>query len=155
MYIEVRKRPLDGELYAALLRALATLATTIGMIIRSDKVTLTPRAAGLLAALEPYLIRIEQVEEWPGTRLVGGRTSLRYLYRLTPSSLNLALEASNDIFEWVNPNLPEDIHFLRQDGSTVLGSIAQEDAVWLDIGDDELQLLLVGASSGIRDALTQ
>ena len=71
-----------------------------------------------------------------------GRTSLRYLYRLTPDSLDLVLAASDSIFDWVNPDLPEDLHLLRGDGSTVLGSVAQEDAVWVEGSEYELDRML-------------
>lgn len=142
---EVLNRPLDSELYRSLLQSAASFATVIGLIVRSDKVVLTPRAVGLLRALEPYLIRSERVAEWPGTRLMGGRTSLRHRYRLTPESLAAVLAAADDMFAWVNPELPEDLHLLRTDGTTVLGSIAQEDAVWLELAEDELTELLTNA----------
>jgi hypothetical protein len=153
--LDVSKRPLDSELYQALLQSAASLATVIGLIVRSDKVALTPHAVGLLRALAPYLIRTERVAEWPGTRLVGGRTSLHYLYRLTPESLAAISAAADDMFAWVNPELPEDIHFLRTDGTTVLGSIAQEDAVWLELDEDELHEMLTSAPAILKFALAQ
>jgi hypothetical protein len=105
--------------------------------------------------LQPYLIRAERVTEWPGTRLMGGRTSLHYLYRLTPESLAAILAAADYMLAWVNPELPEDVHFLRADGTTVLGSVAQEDAVWLELAEDELRNLLANASPLLRAALAR
>jgi hypothetical protein len=79
-----------------------------------------------MADLTPYLVGSDETQEWPGTRLVGGGTSVRYTYRLCPE-LEVLTSAASDLFEWVNPALPEDLHFLREDGSTALGNIAQED----------------------------
>ncbi|WP_157181531.1 hypothetical protein [Actinopolymorpha alba] len=58
-----------------------------------------------------------------------------------PESLEELLTATDDLFKWVNPDLPEDLHFLRVDGSTVLGSVAQEEEAWLELDEVELQLL--------------
>jgi hypothetical protein len=154
MNIEIKRRPLEGDLYAALLRSAGNVSFTIGMVIRSDKVALWPRATSLLAALEPYALRIEQVTEWPGTQLIGGRTSRRHLFRLTTDSIDLVLAASTTIFDWINPGLPEDLHLLRRDGSTVLGSIAQENAVWLEVDGDELDRMLATASAELHGVLT-
>ena len=37
---------------------------------------------------------------------------------------------------------PEDLHFLRAGGSTVLGTVAQEDDAWLEPTDQESRELL-------------
>jgi len=154
-HIDVVGRPIVGELYESLLRCTAASATAIGVIVRSDKIELSGRAKDLLRALDPYVIRVESVVEWPGTRLVGGRTSLHHLYRLTPESLGLILRAADDLFAWVNPDLPEDLHFLRADGSTVLGTIAQEDDAWIEFDEVEFDDLLENAPQGLKVALAR
>jgi hypothetical protein len=131
----------QGDLYSSLLRTAAGMAATFGVIIRSPHVQLSRRAHALLDSLAPYRVSADAVTSWPGTQLVGGRVSQRHLFRLVPESLEELLRATDDLFMWVNPLLPEDLHFLRADGSTVLGSVAQEEDAWLELDEAELQHL--------------
>jgi hypothetical protein len=77
----------------------------------------------------------------PGSQIVGDRLSQRRLFRVGPETMEELLRVTDDLFGWVNPALPEDLHFLREDGSVVLGSIAQEDDAWLELDAEEMQAL--------------
>jgi hypothetical protein len=131
---------IEGAKYEALLRSASPLAASVGLIVRSDMVVLTRRAQGVLEALAPYLMRSNPVSAWPGTRLFGDRRSRRYLYRLQPETLDVLVSSASDLYEWINPELPEDLHFLRADGSTVLGTVAQEHDAWVEIHARELEM---------------
>lgn len=144
-----------GETYQSLLRALVPIASLFGVVIRSEKVRLTEAAESVLRSLEPYLVRVEEVTRWPGTQLIGGRVSRRYIYTLDEGSLGVLLTAASDLFQWINPGLPEDLHFLRHDGSTVLGSTAQEEDAWLEVDSNELERWREQVSSEMRDALRE
>ena len=100
------------------------------------------------------MISTEQVTEWPGSKIIGEGTAVRMLYRVDSVSLERILRATDSLFEWVNPQLPEDLHFLRADGSTVMGSIAQEDYVWLMLSEAEMNAVLRAAPPELRSALT-
>jgi len=39
--------------------------------------------------------------------------------------------------EWVAPGLPEDLCFLRQDGSWLLASVTHEGDVFIEVSNDE------------------
>jgi hypothetical protein len=134
---DIVTRPV-GDAYESLLRVASRFATFLGVIVRSERVRLTDRARAVLVSLEPHLVRVEDTASWPGTDLIGGRVSKRYIYRLTPESLDVLVAAASDLYQWVNPSLPEDLHLLREDGSTVLGSVAQEEDAWLELDDTEL-----------------
>ncbi|MDQ1748887.1 MAG: hypothetical protein QOD07_3150 [Frankiaceae bacterium] len=142
-----------GAPYRDLLRGVAAVATFIGLIIRSPKVQLSPRADGVLAALTPFLVADDEVDAWPGTALVGSRRSRRLLFRVESASLDVLLDAAIGLFEWVNPQLPEDLHLLRADGTTVLGTVAQEEDAWLELDDRELGELMTSASQDLVSLL--
>lgn len=55
-------------------------------------------------------------------RIDGQLTTRRYGYSL---------------FDWHNRELPEDLHFMRSDGSLVLGSIAHESYAWAELSAPE------------------
>ncbi|MCW2753492.1 MAG: hypothetical protein JWQ32_903 [Marmoricola sp.] len=135
----------SGDAYEALLRGVAERSTKFAFLVRSPSVKLSERAVVVMDELTPYLVGSEETQEWPGTQLVGSRMSTRYTFLLTTESLEVLIAAALGLFEWVNPTLPEDLHFLRADGSTVLGNVAQEDDAWLELEESE--------TVGIVDAL--
>lgn len=145
--------PRDVSGYRALLRSVAALASSAGLIVRSPKVQLSARADSLLAALTPFLLATEDVDRWPGTQLIGDRKSRRFLYRLAPESIALLVSAATGIFDWVNPELPEDLHLLRADGTVVLGTVAQEEDAWLELTAAELGSLLAESPAEVRELL--
>lgn len=130
-----------GALYIQLLHAAAPLSAKFGLIVHVPIDRLREPANAVMSRLDPHLITVEHVTEWPGTKTFGGRTEKRFLYRITPDSLHVLATAARDLYAWVNPDLPEDLHLLRQDGSTVLGTIAQEDDGWLELEPEEYAAL--------------
>jgi hypothetical protein len=138
-----------GPSLSALLESLVGVATTFGLIITSADVRLSARALDLLRSLRPYLLEEAEVGEWPGSRLLENWTSHRLVYRLTADSVRL-LSAVDALDEWVNPDLPEDLHLMRDDRSTVLGTIAQHEYFWLELDPDEAQTVQARLPSGFQ-----
>ena len=97
---------------------------------------MSDRALAVLAALEPALMREERVSSWPGSQLLSG-TSTRLTYVVSDKSVGVLRDSAASFFDWVCPYLPGDLHFLRANGSTVLGTIGQEDDLWVELDDDE------------------
>lgn len=93
--------------------------------------------------------------EWPGTRLIGGGIARRYLFKLTYESLAIFIHSAQRLTDWVNPELPEDLHLLRNNGSTVLGNIAQEDDAWLELDQDEFGRLCSTTPHWTRSLLSE
>jgi hypothetical protein len=142
-----------GATYRDLVSSVAAFAASIGLIIRSPRVQLSSHADAVLAALSPFLISDEEVNRWPGTELVGRRRSRRLTFSLEPASLDVLLGEAASLVDWVNPDLPEDLHLLRADGSTVLGTVTQEEDAWLELDDAELGQLMSSASQEVAALL--
>jgi hypothetical protein len=145
----------SGDLFSLLIRAVAPYATVVGMVVRSDKVRLSAKARLILDSLEPFLVDASQTDTWPGTKLLAGRTSKVYHYRLAPHVLEILLSQSSSLYEWVNPAMPEDLHFLRDDGSPVLGNVAQEEDSWLELDEDEFGIFSQEAPARLRASLRE
>jgi hypothetical protein len=122
---------------AGLLRASVGIASELGLVLQSPRVRLRPAGTRLLAQLAPYHIRSEEIVEWPGTRNLGGFRSLRHLYRADAGAVEAVIATCGQLYAWENPELPEDIHLLRADGSVLMGSTTQERDAWLVLDDDE------------------
>lgn len=139
--------------YAGLLTSLAPFAAAFGLIVHSRSVRLTEHAVSVLRSLEPLLLSERQTSTWPGTELVGDRTSTLYTYRLDPASTKVLINSAGSLFDWVNPALPEDLHLVRADGTTVLGTVAQEEDAWLELRPEELEQWRRSTSVTLRDSI--
>jgi hypothetical protein len=82
--------------------------------------------------------------------MFGSATEDRYLFRLDAVSLDVLASSAESLFDWVWPRLPEDLHFVRTDGTTVLGTIAQEDDAWLVLTAAEYDAIAGRLPVGIR-----
>ncbi|GAA0957665.1 hypothetical protein GCM10009554_68720 [Kribbella koreensis] len=134
-------RPAATDGYAELLGASASLASTFGLMITRAPHGGRPSIESVLTRLKPYLIQVDEVQEWPGTRLADGLTSPRHLYRLSPDSLEMLVSAASSLFDWAFPDLPESLHLLRADGSTVLATVPWHNDAWLELTGPEYETL--------------
>jgi hypothetical protein len=64
--------------YRQLLRGLLPFASVLGVVDDSGAQPLSDAAISLLNDLEPHLIRVDQVDSWPGTKKLDGKTASRY-----------------------------------------------------------------------------
>jgi len=123
-----------GLEYRALLEAMFEIADSWGFVERPDYPK-TSTLSSLLAELEPDIVEITITHEWPGTSLLGG--SGVFMYRLRPQKAGLAacLRYTNSLFQWLAPEFPEDIHFVRDD-IVVLMTVAHEREAQIELRDD-------------------
>jgi hypothetical protein len=75
------------------------------------------------------------------TQLYDERRAIRYEYAFSQDVAGLLFEAADGLYDWVAPDLPEDLHLLRGDGSAFLGSVAHERDAWLEAEQDEFARL--------------
>ena len=51
----------------------------------------------------------------------------------------MILDVTTSLWDWVNGDFPDDLHFLREDGTTVFGSTWCDEYAWLEVDNDELE----------------
>ncbi len=141
-----------SDLLKALLSEATGLVTVCGFIVQGDLPS-NQRAARLLAELSPYAKTSKKVSSWPGTELHGESSAVQYQYAFSQPVAELLHETVDGLYEWVAPDLPEDLHLLRQDGTVLLGCIAHERDAWLELDRDEFTQLSKQVP-GLNQALT-
>ncbi len=104
----------------------------------------------VLAELEPYLASAGDEREWPGTQLEGDARGRVYRYRLHPEVLDVVAGATDHLYGWCPPALPQDLALLRGDGSPFLSSVTQEAWAALTV-DEEERAALEDLDLGLRD----
>lgn len=117
---EISSEPI-GEAYRSLIRFCGAHSRTCGFVFRGLDV---PHCQ--LFAEERSLIdaRFRVTSDWPGTRLVGHSAVIMEFDAQAGSVF--AEHASPGLYSWIAPTLPEDLHFVREDGSILLASCAHE-----------------------------
>jgi hypothetical protein len=129
----------SGETYTRLLDWCSARSDRI-VLVRRSKTPLTPRAESLLRDLESYCTSVES-NAWPGTTLLGDTATV--LTYETTSPVLAALESSCDrLYGWTHPELPEDLSFVRADGTPLLVTIAHERDGYLELTREEYDLLM-------------
>ena len=132
----------SGPLLTDILSWAMSFATQLGVVVHSGRVKLDQKAIAFFEAVDPYLLHSCEVNEWPGTRLIGARLGIVRIYALTPEFAEIFKNTGDALYMWVNPYLPEDPHLLRADGSVLLGTVTQERDGWMELSEDEFSSLV-------------
>jgi hypothetical protein len=128
-----------GAEYRSLVAALAWIATHALVVVRDD-LWLDAGGEKLIDDLTAAGATPERADRWPGTALAG-TTATVLRAALDPRVRHLLSEAVEGLYDWQQPDRPEDLAFLRRDGTALLGSIAHEGDGFLVLDEDELARL--------------
>ncbi|GAB6108954.1 stage III sporulation protein AH [Fusibacter bizertensis] len=82
----------------------------------------------VLNQLSPYLIDIRKQFSWANTELYIEENTIPatvYYYKSTSEALKIIINSTNGLFDWVQPNFPEDLSF-RYKGKYIFTSTTHE-----------------------------
>lgn len=125
-----------GPLFSQLLGLGLAYAETLGLVIQKWR-NYPTSATDVLEHLSKHQIDAKDVGEWPGSQMAYGYTEQVRTYRYTPDVKEYLELVSEGLYDWQNPELLDDPHLMRTDGSTWLGSTAHEDDAWLEMTPNE------------------
>ena len=112
--------------YSKLLREMLTNADSFSFVVR-DGMGLNESGKKIIEDLKSHLIEATRSSEWPGTKLIN-HTALVSKYRLNEESIK-SLSRVKGLFDWMQPDLPEDLTFYKND-KPIFVSIAHEKDCW-------------------------
>lgn len=138
-----------GELYRSLVNSALVRCDSFYFVLLEDQ-AYGEDAARLRSSLSQHLLSSDRVTEWPGTRLLGKTGATMERYALNDESAAVLSSAADGLYDWTAPYLPDDLGFLRPDGSTWLASVAHEKDAWLELDEADMQSLL-DVSPGLYD----
>jgi hypothetical protein len=130
-----------NELYRQLLASAEQEASLAYLILRPN-IAVNNTAEAVIDQLKPYEISRQEVSEWPGTRLMYGARALRFEYIVSHELITTLATVANGIYDWVLPNLPEDLGFLRSDHSTWFATIAHERDAYFELTAAEMDQII-------------
>jgi hypothetical protein len=100
-----------------------------------------------LEHLQVHKITAEERSAWPGTELYVENDIPKfglptiYEFSFSEGSAKVLKEKTNRLFGWRQPDLPEDLCFLREDGTPWLTMVSHEETCRLDLTDEEKEEL--------------
>lgn len=130
MQIDILREPRGTE-YRALLSLVASKATSFSLVWQ-HQFEFAPAAEILRERLSPYLLRTEDVSEWPGTKLFTTMAMIRF-YATAGPAMSILAEAGS-LYAWEAPERPEDLAFYGPGDEVLFGSIAHEADSWFEEG---------------------
>lgn len=133
------EQPISGDTYQTLLSIALQTCAEFMLVVRHETM-LDASGQEVLHSLAPYIRDSRENDSWPGTRLFD-QTAVVNRYSLSYGSYEILAKATDDLAEWVQPALPEDLCFLREDGSVWFSSVTHEHDYLFDTARGELEHL--------------
>jgi hypothetical protein len=130
--------------YGALLDLCAESCTSFSLVLNSS-VSPQPSesATSFVAKLEPFVLSDELKTSWPGGGTVApGKFGRVIRAKMCDDTLSLLKAAASDLYEWLQPSLPEDPAFYRDDGTVYLATISHEGCAFFELQPAELTQLI-------------
>lgn len=113
----------------------------LGLLVVGSELPLSPEGQNVLRELTPFIRQIIPSSEWPGTQLLG-TTALVHYFTLCQAAALILQRSSDRLFQWLQPDLPEDLCLLKSLDEPWLVSISHERDAYLLLEEPELPELL-------------
>ena len=99
----------------------------------------TEAALRAVEELRPWHAVEVRAPEWPGTR--PSKPAKVIVFTLQPGTIAILTSLARRLYQWAQPNLPEDLCLFRATGEPWLVSIAHESDGWVNLTPEELHAL--------------
>ena len=100
------------KVYIDLISLTFETCDTFHLVIRKD-MGLSDRLKNFLKQLDSSLIEVKEESEWASNILADGETAWVYYYHTDSSAKDIILAATVSLYDWVYPQLPEDLSFFK------------------------------------------
>ena len=129
-----------GKGYSGLLR-FALGRCDAGLLVVRDADAMTPMTANFLGSIKQSIISNQPQSRWPGTELIG-HTATVFRFRYDDMICDQLTKATDHLYGWIEPELPEDLCLMRPGGSPWLVTISHEHDGYLDLNAGEFHALV-------------
>jgi hypothetical protein len=111
------------------------------LFVIRDPMYLNQNGEKVLKSLSKYIHKEMQSDEWPGTKLLT-RQARVLLYFYNQETSEILKNQVTHIYQWLHPDLPEDLCLLRADETPWLVTISHEDDGYLNLSEQEANHLI-------------
>ena len=113
-------------------------ADSFSFVVREEN-EISKNVRNLIHDLSVFLIEEKEVQEWPGTKLLLGNAIL-YRFNLNPESAFILYRYENNLYNWLQPELPEDLVFYKGQ-QPVFTSITHENDAYFELDMEGINML--------------
>ncbi|HEX2925871.1 MAG TPA: hypothetical protein VHP38_06385 [Ruminiclostridium sp.] len=117
------------------------------ILIRRQDMDFHESAIRVIKLLEPYLIEIKKSSSWPGTLLLE-QTADVFSYKTDNGAKNILLDAAQSLYSWVQPGLPEDLCFYKNQIPWMSNTAHEKQCIFENLSNDDL--LRIKEISGLQ-----
>jgi hypothetical protein len=118
------RRDLCGSTYVSLLKMATELCRSFTLVVR-DSIGLNLSGKEVIEHLQPCLRIARKSREWPGTVLTDS-TALVYKFEFNSLAAEVLARATDHLYGWEQPQVPEDLCLYRGDDTLFLVSTSHE-----------------------------
>ncbi len=136
---DLRQQPV-GQVYRQLIQH-ALSECQLALLVVRDSTKLAESGQLVLRKLEKFLGSKSRAAEWPGTTLLMGRKATLFKYEFSEKVAEILKSEVYGLYDWVQPNRPEDLCLLRSDETPWLATIAHEKDAYFELSDEEKRRL--------------
>ena len=111
------------------------------LVVRKDLI-LSSEAKFVLSSLSNSLIEIKEQFEWPGTILGGGEPAIVYYFNTDNHAKKILKEVSNSLHSWVQPDLPEDLSFIKGNNLWLVNTSHESESYFVTEEKEDLEEIL-------------
>lgn len=136
-YYELIENP-TGSAYEELIKVLCNHSDKFYFVTRKE----LKYNKNIIEKFRPYMLHIYKSKEWASTRTSGPAATV-YEIAVNDETRKLLLTLADSLYEWVAPNLPEDLTFLKNDFSWFY-SCSHEGFAQFDIRSTYYEQIIAG-----------
>lgn len=133
------KNKITKEQYHEIIRYSLNTCTSFQLVIRKSIIN-NNSVNKILKDLHSFFINKTESSEWPGTKLTSEQASI-FVFQLNNISARILIESTDGLFEWIQPDLPEDLCLIRSNGIPWLITISHEKDAYFNISPEEKVIL--------------
>lgn len=122
------------SLYRELIDLARNNCATFGLVTRNRSYHNDPE---ILNTLKPYLVESVNTKMWPGTQMLSDETACFHKFHLNEKSAAILKTCLSELWDWIAPDFPEDLSFLRPDGRPYFVSIIHEHDAYFKVSKIE------------------
>jgi hypothetical protein len=130
----------QGELYSKILDLALEECKFVLLVVRKS-LPLSEHGATVLNNLNKYMMSSVESMEWPGTQLLDETASV-FRYEFSTACAEILKNSAKALYDWTQPELPEDLCLLRNDENPWLVSISHERDSYFYLSENEKNRLL-------------
>jgi hypothetical protein len=132
------ERKVESEIYFKILNY-ALMTESKMVFIEFAFTALTTQFKELIS---PFIIKQEQVKKWPGSILHAEGKIIMYVLDINPQLIKQIGLLIPSLWGWSYPNYPEDLSFLRKDGTPWFISTTHEDDAYMILEEGEIEKVI-------------